>query len=157
MSTDIPEDFLDILRCLAGEACEFVVVGAHALAVHGSPRATGDLDVFVRANPANAARVMRALRKFGAPLTAHGITEDDFATPGVVYQMGLPPRRIDVLTQISGVSFDDAVADAVVGNIGGEQARCIGLAAMLANKRASGRPKDLADAEVLAELLARRG
>jgi hypothetical protein len=157
MTHETPDDFVDILRCLNEEACDFLIVGAHALAIHGSPRATGDLDIFVRADPGNAARVTRALERFGAPLHAHGITERDFATPGVVYQMGLPPRRIDVLTRISGVSFEEAGADAVLGHIGDQPVRCIGLAAMLANKRAAGRAQDLADAEVLAQILGRRG
>jgi hypothetical protein len=157
MTPETPEDFVDIVRCLNAEACDFVIVGAHALAVHGSPRATGDLDILVRADGENARRVMRALTRFGAPLAAHGITEQDFATPGAVYQMGLPPRRIDVLTQISGVTFEEAIANPVMGRIGDEPVRCIGLEAMLANKRASGRPRDLADAEVLEQLRDRRG
>ena len=154
--TDAPEDFVDVIRCLNAEGCDFVIVGAHALASHGVARATGDLDVFVRADEANAAKVVRALTRFGAPLAAHRITERDFATPGTVYQMGLPPRRIDVLTELSGISFDDAIADSVVGRIGNEHVRCIGLDAMLANKRASGRPKDLADVAVLEEIRQRR-
>lgn len=156
MTAETPEDFVDLVRCLNAEGCDFVIVGAHALAIHGSPRATGDLDVFVRADDDNAALVMRALLRFGAPLEAHGITERDFAVPGTVYQMGLPPRRIDVLTEISGVTYDEATVDTVAARIGGEPVRCIGLEAMLANKRASGRTKDLADAEVL-EQLRKRG
>ena len=152
MTDATPEDFVDFLRCLASEACDFVIVGAHALAVHGAPRATGDLDVLVRASEENAVRVISALRRFGAPLVSHGITAVDFQVPGVVYQMGLPPRRIDVLTQISGVSFDEAIIDSVEGTLGDVTVRCIGLEAMLANKLAAGRAKDLADAEVLQQL-----
>lgn len=152
-----PEDFVDLVHCLIEEACDFVIVGAHALAVHGSPRATGDLDVLVRPTAANAERVYAALVRFGAPVAAHGLAPADFATGGCVYQMGLPPFRIDILTEISGVSFDEAVEDAVSTHLGPEPVRCIGIAAMLRNKRASGRTKDLADAEVLEELLARRG
>jgi hypothetical protein len=155
MTSDTPEDFVDLIRCLRAEACDFLVVGAHALAVHGAPRATGDLDVLVRPDEANAARVVRALVRFGAPLSAHGISQQDFATPGTVYQMGLPPRRIDILTQISGVDFDEAAADPVSGSFGGEPVRCIGLAALITNKRASGRAKDLADVEVLEALRSR--
>jgi hypothetical protein len=152
MTDATPEDFVDFLRCLVTADCDFVVVGAHALALHGSPRATGDLDVFVRADADNAPRVIAALREFGAPLETHGITERDFRGPGVVYQMGLPPRRIDVLTKISGVSFDEALVGAVAGAIGDVTVRCIGLEAMLTNKLAAGRAKDLADAEVLQQL-----
>ena len=155
--TDVPEDFVDLRRCLNDQRCEFLVVGAYALAIHGAPRATGDIDVFVRPTGDNAPRVMLALQAFGAPLALHGIAESDFSTPGVVYQLGLPPRRIDLLTQISGVSFDEANADAVAGKIGDVPVRCIGLDALLANKRAAGRAKDLADATLLEALIRRRG
>jgi hypothetical protein len=127
-------------------------LGGDALAAHGAPRATGDLDLFVRPTAENAARVFRALVAFGAPLEAHGVAPADFATPGTVYQMGLPPRRIDVLTSLS---FDEAAAAPVMGRLGRLAVRCIGLEAMIANKRASGRTKDLADAEALEDLRAR--
>jgi hypothetical protein len=153
---DFPTDFVDLVQCLREEQCEFVIVGAHALAAHGAPRATGDLDIFVRPDAANAERVLRALIRFGAPVSAHGVTAEDFVVPGTVYQMGLPPNRIDMLTEISGVSYDEATVDAVVGHLGSEIVRCIGLEALLRNKRATGRTKDLADAEVLEELRARR-
>lgn len=156
MTPETPEDFVDLLRCLRAESCDFVIVGAHALAVHGLPRATGDLDILVRADEGNAEKVMRALTRFGAPLSAHGIDARDFATPGTVYQIGLPPRRIDVLTRISGVEFDEAVEHAVTGHLGGEPVRCIGFDALLANKRASGRAKDVADVEALEQLRASR-
>jgi hypothetical protein len=156
MTSEIPEDFVDLLHCLREEECQFVIVGAHALAAHGAPRATGDLDVFVRADEANAERVFRALVRFGAPVAAHGVRADDFREPGTVYQMGLPPNRIDIITEISGVSFDEAVRDTVVGHLGSETVRCIGLDALIENKRAAGRAKDLADVEALEELRARR-
>lgn len=156
MTGPIPEDFVDLVRCLRAERCDFVIVGAHALAAHGAPRATGDLDVLIRADAVNAERVYRALARFGAPVAAHDVHAEDFQEPGTVYQMGLPPNRIDILTEISGVSFDEAVEDSVVGHLGGETVRCIGLDALIANKRASGRAKDLADVETLEELRARR-
>ena len=154
--TEIVEDFVDIVAALNAEACDFLIVGAHALAAHGSPRATGDLDIFVEPSSENADRVFRALVRFGAPLAAHGVVAQDFARADTVYQLGLPPRRIDFLTSISGVAFDEAAEDALVGHLGGEQVRFIGLDAMLKNKRASGRTKDLADAEILEELGSRR-
>lgn len=149
---DTPEDFEDFVACLGAERCDFLVIGAHALAAHGVARATGDLDILVRADAANAQRVYRALVSFGAPLAAHQVRVEDFASPGTVYQMGLPPRRIDVLTSISGVSFDEASVDFVVATLGRERVRCIGLDAMIRNKRASARPKDLADAAALEAL-----
>jgi hypothetical protein len=155
--TEAPEDFVDLVQSLREEGCDFVIVGAHALAAHGAPRATGDLDVLVRPDPSNAEKVFRALVRFGAPVAAHGIRPKDFEELGAVYQMGLPPRRIDVLTEISGVTFDEAAKDTVEGRLGTERVRCIGLEALIRNKAASGRPKDLADVAVLEELRARRG
>lgn len=148
----IPEahpDFVDLVQCLKEAGCDFLIVGAHALAAHGAPRATGDLDVFIRADAENAVRAFRGLARFGAPLLAHGLTVEDLATPGTVYQIGLPPHRIDLLTEISGVSFEEAAVDAIPGHLGPELVRCIGLEALLKNKRASGRTKDLADVEAL--------
>jgi len=156
MTTVAPDDFVDFVRCLSEEQCDFVVVGAHALAAHGAPRATGDLDVFVRPERGNAERVFRALLRFGAPVAAHGVSAEDFTTPGNVYQIGLPPNRIDVITEISGVSYDEALVDGVSGHLGPVVVRCIGLDALIRNKRAAGRAKDLADAETLEELRARR-
>lgn len=100
MKPEVHDDFVDAVQCLTDESCDFVIVGAHALAVHGAPRATGDLDI---------------------------------------HQLGLPPGRIDILTEISGVSFDEAVAQPVVGLLGHVSVRCIGLDALLENKRATGR------------------
>lgn len=142
-------DFLDLLEALARAQVEFLVVGAHALAAHGIPRATGDLDVWVRPTPENAARVVTALEAFGAPLHAHGVGASDFERPGTVYQMGLPPRRIDVLTQISGVAFDEAWPGRKTVLISGNEIGFLGREAMLRNKRAAGRPKDLLDADQL--------
>ena len=156
MSGAVFEDFVDIARCLREEQCAFVIVGAHALAAHGVARATGDIDIFVRPDPDNAERLMRALQRFGAPVAAHGVSARDFVVPGTVYQLGLPPRRIDLLTQISGVTFEEAVQDQVVGSLGGERVPCIGFESLLKNKRATGRTKDVADAEALEELRARR-
>jgi hypothetical protein len=155
MSVDLPADFVDLVQCLREEQCDFVIVGAHALAAHGLLRATGDLDVFVRPESENAMRVFKALVRFGAPVAAHGVTADDFAEKGTVYQIGLPPNRIDVLTELSGISYDEAVAEVVTGHLGPEVVRCIGLDALIANKRATGRPKDLADVAALEEIKAR--
>ncbi|MEM1413901.1 MAG: hypothetical protein AAGH15_03330 [Myxococcota bacterium] len=145
-----------MIACLRAEECEFIVVGAHALAAHGAPRATGDLDILVRPVPANAERVFRALVRFGAPVAAHGVGPEDFERPGTVYQLGLPPNRIDILTQLSGVDFEEAAREPVLGRLGPEPVRCIGLDAMIRNKRAAGRTKDIADAETLEEIRARR-
>ena len=139
------EDFRDLLVLLADAGVDFIVVGAYALALHGAPRASGDIDVFVRPSPANAERVVQALAQFGAPLQSAGVTAADLAQPGAVYQIGLPPRRIDLLTEISGVSFDEAWASRVAAEVEGRTVPFIGREALLKNKQAAGRPKDLAD------------
>lgn len=142
-------DTRDLLHALSEAGAEFVVVGAHALAAHGLPRATQDFDVFVRPSPDNADRVMRALVAFGAPIHAHGVTTADLARPGLVYQLGLPPRRIDLLTAISGVGFDDAWSSRMDVAIAGLSVPVLGRDALIRNKRASGRPKDLLDVAAL--------
>ena len=139
------DDFSDFVDALVDEQVDFVIVGAHAMAVHGVPRATGDLDVFVRPTPENAACVMKALLRFRAPVQAHGIRVEDLCSPGTVYQIGLPPRRIDVLTAISGVDFETAYSTRVIS----KDLPFIGRAALIANKRAAARPKDLVDADQL--------
>lgn len=142
-------DFLDLLAAFSRASVEFIVVGAHALAANGVVRATGDLDVWVRPSSENAVRVVAALRDFGAPLVQHGIAEEDFARGGTVYQMGLPPRRIDVLTQISGVEFDEAWVERRSILIDGMPVGFLGRLALIKNKRAAGRAKDLLDVELL--------
>lgn len=138
-------DFRDILTALAERQAEFILVGAYALAFHGAPRASGDIDLFVRPTADNAQRVCAALVAFGAPVAQHGVTATDLATPGTVYQIGLPPRRIDILTQISGLDFDEAWASRVAASLDGHPIFVLGRAALIRNKLAAGRPKDLAD------------
>ncbi|MDB4913832.1 MAG: hypothetical protein JWM95_1476 [Gemmatimonadetes bacterium] len=145
------DDFRDLLREFVTQHVIFLVVGAHALAVHGIPRATGDLDVWVKPTPENASRVVAALASFGAPLEDLGIAMDDFIRPDVVAQLGLPPYRIDILTSISGVDFESAWQDRVEANVAGVEVPVLGRASFQMNKRASGRPKDLADLSALGE------
>ncbi|PYR61598.1 MAG: hypothetical protein DMF91_09305 [Acidobacteria bacterium] len=139
------QDFIDLLRAFADAEVRFLVVGAYALALHGRPRATGDLDVWVEATPENAARVVRALAAFGAPLT--DIAEADFAREGVTYQIGVPPGRIDILTDLTGINFGEAWADRMRRPFGNVEVDFIGRASFIRNKRATGRPKDLGDIE----------
>lgn len=101
-------DFMDMLQALLIEGVEFLVVGAYAMAFHGVPRATGDIDLWIRPSTENAARVSRALIRFGAPVRTLGFGETDLATANMVFQLGLPPRRIDLTTGIQGVTFDEA-------------------------------------------------
>jgi len=139
------EDFRDLLVLLADAGVEFVIVGAYALAFHGAPRASGDIDLFVRPSAVNAGRVFDVLARFGAPLHSAGVTAADFAQPGAVYQIGLPPRRIDLLTEISGVTFDEAWASRTTAEVDGRTVSFIGREALIKNKEASGRLKDAAD------------
>lgn len=143
------QDFLDFLRCLLDAGARFLVVGAHAMAVHGVPRATGDLDVWVQPTPENAACVWEALRQFGAPAEALGVSRADLETVGKVIQIGLPPRRLDVLTSLSGLEFDAAWGHRELHPVGGTEVPFLSRADLITNKRASGRPKDLADVETL--------
>lgn len=142
---ELPADFRDLLTCLADEGADFLLIGGYALAVHGYVRATDDLDVLVRPTRANAERVFRALVSFGAPIEAHAVTEGLFAAERYGYRMGIHPNVIELLTTIDGVSFDEAWEGHRVTEIDGREIPVIGRRALLANKRAAGRPQDLAD------------
>jgi hypothetical protein len=142
-----------MLTALVAEGVEFLVVGGYAVIAHGSDRTTGDIDFLIRASPENAARVWRALKQFGAPL--RGVTEHDFAQAGVVYQIGVRPNRIDILTEISGVDFDEAWAHRLPVQLDGLVLPVLGLTDLLASKRASGRRRDLADVRTLEGLAGR--
>jgi hypothetical protein len=146
---ELPDDFRDLLIELHDAGAEFVVLGGHAVAFHGHPRATKDMDVLVRATRANATRVYQALAAFGAPLQAFEVGEADFAAYDGVLQIGLPPRRIDIINRADGISFDDAMAAGDTFELEGRRIPIIGLAALRQNKRASGRPQDLADLAAL--------
>jgi hypothetical protein len=142
-------DFLDMIQAMNGAEVEYLVVGAHAMAVHGVPRATGDFDIWVKPSRENAERMLRALHEFGAPVAAHGISVDDLEEPDMVYQIGLPPRRIDLITGISGVRFAEAWSSKVNVELEGLPISVIGRLDLIRNKRASGRAKDLIDLEIL--------
>ncbi len=152
---ELPEDFRDLLIELHDAGADFVVMGGHAVAFHGHPRATKDLDVLVRSTPANATLVYKALAAFGAPLDAFEVAEADFATYDGVLQIGLPPRRIDILNRADGITFDEAVATGDAFDLDGRTIPIIGREALLRNKRAAGRERDLADIKAL-EAAARR-
>ena len=143
-------DFRDMLCALSDAAADYLVVGAYAVAAHGAPRATGDLDLWVRASEENAPRVLAALRAFGAPL--RGIKLSDLASAGTILQIGIVPRRIDILTEIDAVTFDEAWSSRKKVSIDGLQVPVIGRADLIRNKRACGRPKDLADLALLDEV-----
>jgi hypothetical protein len=139
------QDFVDLLRAFNDANVRYLVVGAYALALHGRPRATGDLDLWIDATPENATRVMQALAAFGAPLT--DVTAEDFAREGIVFQIGVPPGRIDILTALTGVTFNEAWSDRLRRPFGEVDVDFIGREAFLRNKRLMGRPKDVGDIE----------
>jgi hypothetical protein len=142
-------DFRELLALFTARHVEYLIVGGYALAFHGAPRFTGDLDVFVKPDAVNAQRILSALEAFG--FTSVGLTPSDFAHPDQVVQLGVPPVRIDLLTSITGVSWDEAWADRIAGRYGDIPVHYIGREQFVANKRATGRPKDVADLEVLGE------
>ena len=140
-------DFRDMLSALNEEGVEYLVVGAYALAAHGIPRATGDLDFWVRNSHDNVLRLLRALESFGAPtdeLSPADLTQED-----VVFQIGREPNRIDFLTSIDGVGFDEAWSDQLEVEIDGLAVRVLSRDQLIANKKAVGRPRDLADVQEL--------
>jgi hypothetical protein len=143
----VSSDFRDLLAEFNAHRVEFLLVGAHALAAHGCVRATKDLDVWVRPERENAKRVLAAIQAFGAPL--HDLTEDDLSTPGVTFQIGVPPLRIDILTEISGVGFDEAWQDRMISKFADQPAGILSRQHLVRNKRASGRTQDLSDVEWL--------
>jgi hypothetical protein len=143
------QDFRDMLCALKEAGADHLLVGAYAMAVHGVPRATGDIDIWVRPTPENAERVWRALQAFGAPMDTLSMV--DLSMPDIVIQIGVPPRRIDVLTGVSGLTFDEAWRTRLTVDLEGIELPVLGREALLRNKRASGRPKDLADLALLEE------
>jgi len=140
-------DLIDLLAALNAAGAEYLIVGAYALALHGKARATKDVDVFVGSDPANAEKVWNALRSFGAPLQE--LRVEDLATPGTFFIMGRPPNQIDVITQIDGVPFEQAWSNRVTATYGDQPAYFIGRDDLIANKKAAGRPQDLADVAYL--------
>ena len=136
-------DFKEMLSCLKDEGVEFLVVGAYALAAHGFPRATGDLDIWVSNSSENAGRVMHALAKFGAPLS--DLTVDDFTASDIVVQLGVEPCRVGLLTGISGVAFEEAWQNSVGIIIDDLNVNVLSKEDLLRNKLAAGRDKDQGD------------
>lgn len=140
-------DFKDLLSEFNARGVEYLVVGAYALAAHGRVRATGDLDVWVRPEAENSKRVIEALRAFGAPL--HDLSTEDLRRPGTVFQIGVAPLRIDVLTGIDAVEFDEAWPSRLMARFAGQAVPVLSVQHLIRNKRAVGRAQDLADLEWL--------
>jgi hypothetical protein len=140
-------DFKEFVELLGSAQVEYLVVGGYALAAHGHPRYTGDMDIWVRPKPDNIGRLLQALQAFG--FGSLGLTAADFLVPEAVIQLGYPPARIDLLTSIDGVTFDDCYPRRMMISLAGLELPIIHLADFRTNKLASGRAKDLADLESL--------
>ena len=140
-------NYLDMLRCLNRAGVDYIMVGGWAVNLHGYVRATIDLDIWILADQENARKVYAALGEFGAPLGE--VKPEDFAQDGTIFQIGVAPCRIDVINKIDGVKYAEASPRAVQKTIEGVPVRIISREDLIANKRASGRTKDLADAEIL--------
>ena len=146
---EIQQDFKELLELLNGHSVEYVIVGAYALAYHGSPRFTGDIDIFVRPSHDNAATVISALDHFG--FGSLNLTIDDFQKPDSVVQLGVPPVRIDIITSLTGLTWEEADKGKQRGLYGNVPVFFLGREQYIINKRATGRKKDLADLEALGE------
>ena len=146
---EVQEDFRDFLALLNAHEVKFMIVGGYALAFHGAPRFIGEIDVFVKPDHDNAKRIIKALADFG--FSSLDLTIDDFLDQNKVVQLGVPPVRIDIITSISGVTWEEADASKELGPFGDVSVFFIGKKQFITNKRASGRKKDLADIEALGE------
>jgi len=141
------KDFIDFIELLNLNEVEYMVVGAHALALHGRPRHTGDLDIWIKPSFDNADKMVKVLEDFG--FGSLGLTKEDFLRDNYVTQLGYPPLRIDILNAISGVNFDDAYKGRILGQNGELAISFINISDFIANKKASGRAKDIGDINAL--------
>ncbi|MEW6553873.1 MAG: hypothetical protein AB1384_06275 [Actinomycetota bacterium] len=146
---EVENDFKELLVSFNEHEVEYVIVGAYALAYHGVPRYTGDMDILVRPSPSNAEKVLSALEDLG--FGSLGLRAGDFLKPDHAVQLGVSPVRIDILTSLTGVSWREASAGKVEGSYGGIAVHFLGREQIIANKRVLGRKQDLADLEALGE------
>ena len=146
---EIQKDFKELLELLNAHDVEYIVVGGYALAFHGAPRFTGDIDLFVKPDVQNAKRILCALDEFG--FGSLNLSQADFTSPDNVIQLGVPPVRVDIMTSLTGIPWDKARAGRTPGSYGGITVHFIGREDLIANKHALGRRKDLADIEALGE------
>ena len=144
---ELQQDFRDLFELFIAHNVEFMIVGGYALAFYGAPRYTGDMDIYVNPDGANASRIVSALEAFGFKST--GLTVSDFDTPDKVVQLGVPPVRIDIITSLTGVTWEDAFSGRESCQYGNIPVYYIGRKELIANKRAINRKKDLADIEAI--------
>jgi len=145
------DDYREMLQCLDAEGVKYLLVGAYALAAHGYPRATMAIDLWVMPSPTNAEAVLCALKRFGAPLG--DLTSADLQHDDTIFQIGVAPRRIDLITGVSGLYFEEAYSNAIDVEVEGIKLRIPSVQDLIMNKKSTGRTKDKADVEVLEELL----
>jgi len=146
---ELQQDFRELLALFNDHHVNYVIVGGYALAFHGAPRFTGDLDIFVKSDHENAGRIVAALNDFG--FASRGLTEGDFERPDQVIQLGVAPVRVDLITSITGLSWEEVFANRVPSDYGDVPVHYIGREELISNKRAVGRAKDLADLEALGQ------
>ncbi len=146
---EIQKDFKELLRLFNKHRVEYVIVGAYALAFHGCPRYTGDLDILVKPEPSNAKKILKALKEFG--FESLNLSSEDFSSQKKVIQLGVAPVRIDILTSLTGVTWKRVVSNRVKGEYGNIKVYFIGRNELIANKKALGRHKDMADIEAITE------
>ncbi len=146
---EVQKDFKELLELFNEHKVEYIIVGSYALAFYGAPRFTGDIDIFVNPSSENAQKILSALTDFG--FGSLNLTSDDFQKPGSVVQLGYPPIRIDIMTAITGVAWEEADKGKKEGLYGNVPVFFLGREQYIANKRAAGRKKDLADLEALGE------
>ena len=144
---EVQLDFRELLALLNEHKVDYIMIGAYALAFHGVPRYTGDIDIYVKPNPINAQRIISALDEFG--FGSVGLRPQDFEIPDMVIQLGVPPVRVDIITSITGVSWEEAFSGRAEGKYGDIPVHYIGREQFISNKKALGRKKDLADIEAL--------
>ena len=144
------KDYKEMLQLLLEEQVDFILVGAYALGAHGYPRATGDIDIWVKSDEVNSKKIYKVLERFGAPLDQ--LNENDFACEGIIFQIGVAPRRIDIITQIDGVTFDEADEDKIIVEAEELKVPVISLDKLIKNKMSTGREKDKLDAKLLKEI-----
>jgi hypothetical protein len=144
---EVQPDFRELCELLNSHGVDYIIVGGYALAFHGVPRTTGDIDILVKPSPGNAERIVNALGDFG--FGSLNLSREDFEKPDQVIQLGVPPVRIDIITSLSAVSWEEAEAGRVAGRLGDVEVFYLGLEEFVASKRAAGRKKDLADLEAL--------
>lgn len=141
------EDYKEMLQLLLEEQVDFIVVGAYALGAHGFPRATGDIDIWVKADEINSINIYKALTRFGTPLDQ--LTINDFANKGIIFQIGVTPRKIDIITQLDGVSFDEADEDKIIVEVEGLKLPVLSFDKLIKNKLSTGRERDELDVKLL--------